>query len=126
VKRLFLRVQRILATVLFVGYVVWNGYWLCLGRVPPSLFLAVTGLPSPTTGGTRSVQQLWQGNWRESLKWHPLAVPIILLFLLSLGWLGWQALTRQRLRLPEWFLWAWGICLGISWVVKLLGDPQYW
>lgn len=125
-SRFILQAQRIVAAILFAAYLVWNGFWLAQGRIPPSIFLALTGLPSPTTGGTRSIMRLWEGDWRESLRWHPLAVPITLLFILSVGWLGWQGVTRRRLHLPEWFLWAWGVCLGVSWVVKLLGDPKYW
>ena len=51
------------------------------------LYTYLTGLPAPTTGCTRSVLWLLQGNWRESLCWHPLSMPILGLFILSLGWL---------------------------------------
>src|SRR5437899_2379163 len=110
-SRLLLHAMRILAWALLAAYLVWNVYWLTRGRIPPSLFLALTGLPAPTTGGTRSILRLLEGDWRESLRCHPLAVPIALLFLLSLGWLLGRGLTRRRLVLPEWFLWTWGVCL---------------
>ena len=46
----------------FVVYLAWNVVWLFQGIVPPSLFQALTHRPSPTTGGTRSLQHLLVGD----------------------------------------------------------------
>jgi len=66
---------RSVAAALAVIYIVWNVGWLSLGKVPPALFLALTGLPAPTTGGLHSIRALISGDWRLSLAWNPLAVP---------------------------------------------------
>jgi hypothetical protein len=123
-RRLFHSVLRVLALALLVVYCLWNAFWLAQGRLAPSLFLALTGLPAPTTGATRATLQLCQGHWRESLRYNPLAVPLGLLFALCLGWLVAQALRRRRLRLPGWVAWAWAVVLGLAWVVQLARWPR--
>jgi len=108
------------------GYCVWNVFWLVQGRVPPSIFMAVTGLPAPTTGGTRAVLQLVEGNWHESLRYNAMALPLLFLFVLSCNWIVCQAIARKRLSLPLAVFWAWVAALGVAWVLKLTGDPMYW
>jgi len=125
-RRLFHSGLRVLALALLVVYCLWNVFWLGQGRLPPSLFLALTGLPAPTTGGARSVLQLCRGNWRESLRHNPLAVPLCLLFGLSLSWLVVQCLRRRRLSMPGWLGWAWAVVLGAAWVVQLARGPRDW
>jgi Protein of unknown function (DUF2752) len=110
----------------FAGYCVWNVYWLAHGSLPPSIFVAVTGFPAPTTGGTRAVVHLWRGDVRESLRYNAMAIPILLLVAFTLGWLLRQAATRRRLLLPWSFFWAWAALLAVAWVLKLTGDPLYW
>jgi hypothetical protein len=121
--RLLLRVTAILG---FLVYCVWNVYWLSHAKIPPSIFLSVTGLPAPTTGGARAVMHLYRGEVRESLRYNAMAIPILLLFAATLGWLARQTATRQRVLLPFGFFWAWAIVLSIAWVLKLTGDPMYW
>jgi hypothetical protein len=121
--RLFLRY---FGGVAFAGYCVWNVYWLVQARIPPSIFLVVTGWPAPTTGGTRAIVRLCHGDWQESLRYNAMALPLIFLLLLSLAWLGGQALARKRLNLPLALFWAWVVVLGVAWVLKLTGDPMYW
>ena len=77
------RILRWCAFFMFVYYVGWNLYFLAQGRLAPSILTGATGIPSPTTGGTRSLQALLRGDWLESLRCHPLTVPLI----------GWYALT---------------------------------
>jgi hypothetical protein len=122
----FGRGLRATAVAALIVYIVWNAWWLAQGRIPRSLLKGLTGLPSPTTGGTRSVEFLVQGNWRESLRAHPLAVPIILLFGYCLLHLAWQAYRRTRLVLPSWVAWAWALLLLAAWAAKLAGTREYW
>jgi len=89
-------------------------------------FSGLTGLPCPTTGGTRSVHHLLSGHWEESLQHNPMSVPICLLMLFSLGYLTCQCLSRRRLALPNWTLHAWLALLAIAWILKLASDPKYW
>jgi hypothetical protein len=126
VRLLVRRFLRVAAIVSFIGYCTWNGYWLAQRKVPPSIFLAVTGLPAPTTGGIRAVVHLWRGELRESMRYNAMVVPILLLLAVTLGWLICQAATRRRLLVPFGFFWAWLAVLGIAWVLKLTGDPMYW
>jgi hypothetical protein len=114
------------ALALLTVYGLWNVFWLGQGRLPPALFLALTGLPAPTTGGARSVLQLCRGNWRESLRFNPLAIPLCLLFLVSLVWVSAQFLRRQRPRLPPWLGWTWAAVLGAAWVIQLAVGPRDW
>ncbi|HEY1858780.1 MAG TPA: DUF2752 domain-containing protein, partial [Gemmataceae bacterium] len=124
--RILLQIQRFVAALLFAGYGLWNLYWLAQGCIPPSIFLKVTGWPCPTTGGTRAIIQLCHGVWHESLRYNAMAIPIIVLLALSLGWLARQAVAKTNLNLPLGIFWSWVIVLGVAWVLKLTGDPLYW
>ena len=119
-------VLRTTAAAMFVVYVLWNLFWLAQARVPPSLFLGLTGLPGPTTGGTRSFFFLLQGDWQGSLAYNAMTVPILGLLVFSVASLVVQVIRRQRLRLPNWTLWAWLGVLGVAWALKLTGSPAYW
>lgn len=121
--RFLLRTTAAAGLVVYVG---WHVYWLAHARIPPSLCKALTGWPAPTTGGTRSLRQLFAGNWLESLRCNPMTVPLCGLLLFSGGWLAIQGLCRRRLVLPKWLAWSWLIVLATAWVLKLAGDPHYW
>jgi hypothetical protein len=123
----FLRLcLRYLGAFSLAGYLVWNLYWLAQFRVPPSIFYALTGWPSPTTGGTRAIVLLCKGEVIESVRYNAMAVPLVSLFLASVAWLTCQALGRKRLRLPISIFWAWVTFLGLAWILKLTGNPMYW
>jgi hypothetical protein len=107
-------------------YVFWNAVCLASGILPPSLFLAATGLPCPTTGCARSMVRLLHGDLAASLRANAFTVPICILLAASLGWLARAALTRRVLRLPAFLGWAWLIVLVAAWILKLLGSPAYW
>lgn len=124
--RSFRQFLRYFGALSFTCYCIWNVYWLAQGKIPPSIFLFMTGLPAPTTGGTRAIVQLSQGDWRQSLRYNAMALPLIFLLVLSLGWLACQAFARKRLNLPLAVFWAWVMVLGVAWVLKLVGDPMYW
>jgi hypothetical protein len=124
--RILLESQRVVAAFLFAGYGVWNLYWLIQAKIPPSIFLKVTGWPCPTTGGTRAMIQLWAGNWQESLRYNAMALPIVCFSLLNIAWLLVQLFFGKRLCLPFSFFWVWMAFLSAAWVLKLTGDPMYW
>ncbi len=94
------RILRGTALGTFAVYFAWNAFWLFQGTVPASLFQTLTGWPSPTTGGTRSLQHLLAGDWNESLRDNAMTLPLVLLLAVSGLQLGSQCLRRQRLRLP--------------------------
>ena len=106
-------------------YALWNLAWLAHGVVPPSLFLALTGLPSPTTGGTRAILALRDGHILESLRYNPMTIPLLVLLLASLTLLASRAARRQRIILPSGFGVAWAVLLAVAWVLKLIARPRY-
>jgi hypothetical protein len=110
----------------FIVYCLWSAYWLVQGRLPPALFLGLTGWPAPTTGLTRSLLALGRGNWRTSLGYNAMTVPLVVLLFASLGWPAVQCARRQRVALPQWMVWAWLAVLAIAWALKLAGPPGYW
>ena len=114
------RFLRVPAAGLLVVYVAWNVAWLVQAKIPPSLFTAVTGLPCPTTGGTRSFMALCAGDWTAALRWNPMTLPILAMLGISLALLISSRLRRGRLRLPEWSFHAWCAVLATAWVVQLV------
>jgi len=107
-------------------YLSWNLYWLCHGRLAPSLLRSLTGIPAPTTGGTRAIRCLFNGAWQESLRFNAFAVPIAVLFLATIAALLWRIVRRKPLLLPNSWFALWAVVLIVAWICKLFGDPQYW
>lgn len=111
---------------MLVVYVLWNVLWLSRLQVPPALSLGLAGLPAPTTGITRGLCQLLQGNVAESLRWNAMTVPLWALFFFSLAWVGGRLVARRRPSLPRGTGWCWLVVLSLAWVLKLFGDRGYW
>ncbi len=80
----------------------------------------LTGLPSPTTGGTRSFLALLAGDVRLSLYYHPFTPPILGLLAVTIG----QLLTQGRC--ANWMAKAWVLLLALGWIVKLASPPATW
>lgn len=106
---------------LFIFYLLWNVVWLLNGRPAPSMLLGLLGIPAPTTGMTRALVSLSEGDWRQSLLWNPLAVPLLLLFVTTLAW----SLLKPRPRQRE-MLYTWLLLLGVAWCFKWALGPAYW
>ena len=107
-------------------YCLWWGYWLAHGQLAPALFLAITGLPAPTTGMTRALRALAGGRWRDSIACNALTLPILGLTVLSLGLVAVQALRRRPVMLPLFIARSWVVVLLLAWILKLAGPRQYW
>jgi hypothetical protein len=107
-------------------YVGWNVYWLAHRQVPPSMALHLFGIPAPSTGMTRSVRAMREGQWRAAMQWNAFTLPILALYGASVGVLAWRACRRQRLVLPPWLGWGWLIVLVAAWVTKLVQGPAWW
>jgi hypothetical protein len=90
------------------------------------LFLAITGLPAPTTGMTRALRALAAGRWRDSIACNALTLPILGLTVLSLGLVAVQALRRRSVMLPLLIARSWVVLLVVAWILKLAGPRQYW
>ena len=120
------RTLRTVAGVLLAVYLGWNGYWLAQGELPPSLFLAATGLPCPTTGCTRSLLAWGRGEWMEALRYNPFSLVFVLLFVASGAQVALQLVRGTRPVMAPPTAWCWGICLAAGWIYKLASDPSYW
>jgi len=119
-------ISRLLAIAMIPVYVGWNLYWLTQYRVAPSLFWAITGLPCPTTGCTRSLRALLRGEYLESLRYNALTIPICLLLAATLVQLGGQVVHKQKVALWPSLMVLWAAILPLALVLKLLGDSRYW
>ncbi len=121
------RTLSVLVALALIAYAAWWGGWIALGRrLPPSPLTWLTGMPSPTTGCTRSLRALLHGDLARSLEFHPGTVPILVLLAVTLLALGVRLSRRQPLRLPAGFLYAWLVVLALSWAAKFLLGAQYW
>jgi len=118
-RRLWHGLLRICAAGLFLFYFVWQVYWLGHRRIPPALFLAWTGWPAPTTGGTRALILGLQGDWSGSLRQNAMAFPMVLLLILTLALLVRQLIRRRRPKLPEWVFLAWIAVLSVAWAIQV-------
>ncbi len=117
---------RIVGIAAFAAYLGWNIRWLSQGLIPGSLFQAFTGLPCPTTGGTRAIACLLSGEWQRSLLFNPLAVPMLGLLLLSAGLLVRARVLHGRYFLPYSIFTAWVVVLLLAWIAKLALPREYW
>ncbi len=115
--------ERLLRGVACVGLVVyccWQCFWIACGAIPPSMFWWLTGLPCPTTGGTRSFLALLGGDWQLSLHHNAMTVPLLALTVWTLGWVVWQLLKREHIAVPIGTGRAWLYVLILAWIIKLV------
>jgi hypothetical protein len=120
------RVLSVLVLCALAAYVAWWLFHLAHGALPSAPLHAITGLPAPTTGCTRSLLRLLKGDLAGSFAFNPFAVPIALLFAASLAGLAARLVRRRKLILPSAFLYLWLATLSLAWLSKLLGNPRYW
>lgn len=108
----------------FVFYVGWNFYYLLNGEIAPSIFYAVTGLPSPTTGCVRALNLLLSGHVGESLKRNPFLGLYLLLLLGSACDLGIRFVKDRIWRIHPTLAYAWLSTLGVAWIWQILFMPR--
>lgn len=113
------RILRSIAFAMLVVYLVWQVYWLAQGTIPPSLLMAATGIPAPTTGGTRSLKALLDGDWRLSLYHNAMTLPIMAISLYSLVQIVAQKWRGTKINLPRRIVIAWVVILSLAWIIKL-------
>jgi hypothetical protein len=116
----------ILGTVAFFLYVGWNVRWLVQGRIPPSILLGLVGLPSPTTGMTRSTLAFLEGNGSIAFLWNPFTLPFCALLIFTAGEIAWKRARRRRLVLSHTLALAWPVLLLAAWITKLAMGPRWW
>lgn len=124
------RLIRVLLRPIALGlagfYVLWNAAWIHSGNIPPSILTAMTGLPCPTTGGTRSLLAALHGEWANSVLWNPLTFVYLALAIYSGALLGWQLLRKERLVLNGFVARVWLAVLAAGWIAKLAIGQRYW
>ena len=125
-ESLIRRITRLAALGAFIFYLAWNAAWIAHGRIPPSILLAATGIPCPTTGGCRSFVALCRGEFVQSFLYNPLMLVYLLLFCYSMGILFRLWIHRKRLVLSPFIAWMWCASLLIGWAAKFALGRQYW
>lgn len=105
--------------LLFV-YGAWNLLHLFYRQVPSSLFLEFTGLPCPTTGGTRSLLALIHGDFALSLRWNPATLPLLLLAGATCVHIFAAVVKEGRVRLSDSLARSWMILLAVGWAVQIV------
>jgi hypothetical protein len=111
---------------MFGFYLLWNVAWLWSGAIPPSILTAITGIPCPTTGGTRSLVAVLRGEWIQAILWNPLMPVYVGLLVYSATALGLQFIRRERLVLRRAVARFWMLALVMGWIAKLAIVPHYW
>lgn len=76
------RYRKELCIGLFVA-VILTLYWVFIGKIQLCVLRLFTGIPCPGCGLTRAAVAMMQGEVTESLKMHPLLLPILLILLLA-------------------------------------------
>lgn len=124
--RLIYQVTRGIAFGLFGFYLLWNAAWLFSGVLPPSILTEATGIPCPTTGVTRGMAAILNGDWVQALLWNPLMPVYAGLLIYSAIVLGLQFIRRKRLVLRPIIARFWMLALTMGWAAKFVIGPQYW
>ena len=107
----------LLAAIL--AHIVWRASYFLRGETPPTL-LSVFGIADPFDDLDGSLSALVRGDWRESLRLHPLTVPIFALA----GWTLFDVLRNWRRERSFDFSMStaywWIAMLLVAWFAKLL------
>ncbi|MCZ6792679.1 MAG: DUF2752 domain-containing protein [Planctomycetota bacterium] len=92
----------------------------------PCVFKSWTGLPCPTCGYTRSVQQIVDGNLLESLRFHPLGLGLLIFY----GFLSARCVVGLLKNRPYVLPGRAAVCLAalllLAWIGKLCWMEEYW
>ncbi|MEI8376290.1 MAG: DUF2752 domain-containing protein [Planctomycetota bacterium] len=108
------------------GYISWNAYWLAHGRLAPSIWAYVTGLPCPSSGMTRSVEALVDGRFADFILYNTFTIPVVLLLMYSACQLFGSWKKKRDIALPSFLGWLWLVTILGAWLSKFLVGRQYW
>lgn len=118
--------RKIAVAVLLSGYGLWNLFFIIKGEIPPSIFKHFTGLPCPTTGGTRSFLCLCRGDWSNFFLYNPFTLFFIALMIVSAIVIVRRFLQKMPLRFPKWLAVSWLSILAAAWITKFILPSTYW
>lgn len=116
---------RICGWLALIFYVSWNVFWLYKGHLAPSIVKYYFGIPSPSTGMTRSLIALGELDGRAFFLWNPMTLPLLAIFVLTLGIITFQWLRKMPLRISPWLFRIWIGILLTAWMIKLLQYPEW-
>lgn len=68
-----------------------------LGNMTKSAFLRWVGLPCPLCGGTRAMNALFNGEWREALYLNWLAIPVLIIGIALVTVIGVELMFRRAI-----------------------------
>jgi hypothetical protein len=124
---IFLSLASWLAYVCYVPLLAYHGAGIVASDIPsPCIFKWGTGLPCPFCGVTRSLASLIRGDFKEALFYHPLSVPLFLLYTYSILRLV-RNLTRDAgPSLSRPIVRVWCFLAVISWIIKFVLPKNYW
>jgi hypothetical protein len=125
-KKLLNKLPRVIGWSLFILWILWNIYWFSQRQLAPSVLIYYLGVPAPSTGMTRSLMALMAGDWWASLCWNAFTVPLLLVFVLSMGCLLKCLINRRMLLLPTWLGFSWLVVLVLAQISKWLLGPEWW
>jgi hypothetical protein len=120
-----LQIKRI-ALIAFGIYVAWNAVWLCRGCIPPSISSYCLGIPCPTTGMTRSVLSLLNGNVEEFFLFNPFTLAYLSLLVVSIAIVLRCYMRGKDIVLPNFVARGWIIALALGWFAKFIIGNRYW
>ncbi len=93
---------------------------------PGCAFKALTTLPCPSCGYTRSLQLITEGNWHESFLFNPFTIFYAVL-MLSMAILGSLSLIkRQHYNFSKTCTMVIMFVLLLSWIMKFIIGPAYY
>jgi len=111
---------------MFGVYCHWQLWNLAKGKIPPSLFKTITGLPCPSTGCIRSINAYLSGNFLEGFLWNPMSLVFLVLLAWSLATIGYRVFKREPICLDGRLSAAWIFALGLAWILKFMLGSDYW
>lgn len=116
-----------LVTTLWLAYTALFPTFTAVHRTLPLCpFLALTGLPCPLCGGTRSFAAMWSGDVGRAARLHPLVPLLFPLTLAVCAYAIWAVFSARSIRITvaapiqRWVTVAGIGALAASWSAKLL------
>ena len=91
-----------------------------------ALWQDLTGLPSPSTGMTRSFVAYSRGEYGRGFLFSPAAPLIVLAFCAVASGCALGLLRGKPYRMPRWLVYALLVSLVLNWGLKFLLPHSYW
>jgi hypothetical protein len=117
IREFFNKTIAFLTLIAFTFYICWNIYFLLLKQIPPSILYKLTGIPSPTTGMSRSLLGLLELNKDAYFSNNPFLIPFLLLLIITIYTILKKIIRKQPIFISSY--------IGISYFA-LLVFSEFW